>query len=150
MIALAESRLQLGQTKLCWHEKLLGVAARASQHEGRRGQDQGLESVVAVELDLALEQALEQEQVLGAGQALQLIVRPRLRLVSRVQQHEGRRGQVQESEREWVLGQEQGEAWACLRVTRSSEHECGEFRRARTSLQECECVLVVLVVRPSL
>ncbi len=73
-IALAQSRLRLGHTRLRWHERLLGAAASAEQ------------------------------------------------------QHEGRRGQAQESEREWVLGQELGQSWACLRVTRSSEHEYGEFR----------------------
>ncbi len=61
-----------------------------------------------------------------------------------------RRGQAQELERERVSGQERGQAWACLHVMRSSEHECGEFRSARTGLQECDCVLVALVVRPVL
>jgi hypothetical protein len=55
-------------------------------------------------------------------------------VVSRAQQHEGQRGQAQESEQEWGVGR----AWACLHVTRSSEHKRGEFRQAQTELQECD------------
>ncbi len=54
-------------------------------------------------------------------------------ILSRAQQHEGRRTQAQESEREWGLGQERGQTWACLHVTRSSEHECGESRQANAN-----------------
>ncbi len=72
-LAFALSRLRLGQTKLRWHERLLGAVARAQQLEGRRGQ-----------------------------------------------------------------------AWTCLHVMRSSEHECGEFRQARTGLQECDgCIQLI-------
>ncbi len=95
------------------------------------------EPAVAVELDLALG-ALEQERVLEAGQALHLIAPSFQPIASRAQQHEGRRGQAHESEQERALGLEQGQAWACLHVMRSSEHECSEFRQARTGLQECD------------
>ena len=60
-------------------------------------------------------------------------------ILSRGQQHEGRRGQAQE----WSLRQERGQAWACLHVTPSSEKECGEFRQARTGLQESDGFIVL-------
>ena len=95
------------------------------------------EPVVAVELHLALG-ASEQERVLEAGQASHLIAPSFQPIASRAQQHEGRRGQAQESEREWAVRQERGQTWACLHVMRSSEYECGEFRQARTGLQEID------------
>ncbi len=44
------------------------------------------------------------------------------------------------------LGWGRGHAWACLHVTRSSEHEYGEFRQARTGLQECNGFVVLGII----
>ncbi len=61
----------------------------------------------------------------------------RLEVVSSVCQLRDRQGLSQELEREWGLGQEPGQASACLRVKRSSEHQYGEFKDAQTGFQEC-------------
>jgi hypothetical protein len=53
------------------------------------------------------------------------------------------------AEQVWSKGERwklRRQASACLHVTRSSEHESGEFRQALTGLQECDGFVVLAVL----
>jgi hypothetical protein len=78
------------------------------------------------------------------------LAQSRMRHAASAEQLRGRRGQAQESGREWGLGQERVQTWACLHVTRSGEHECGDIRQARTGLQEWDEFTVIGILAHSL